>query len=54
MKVADRAEVLSCFKAINSPYLFQSLMKFIQDINQEFLSILLCLFHKRWVEIAKS
>lgn len=54
MNVADRAEVLSYFEAINATYLFQSLMKFIQDINQEFLSILLCLFHKRWVEVAKS
>lgn len=48
------AEGLSCFKTINSTYLFQGFMKFIQDINQEFLSILLCLFHKCWVELAKS
>lgn len=50
MKVAHKAEGLSYFKAINSTYLFQRFMKFVQDINQEFLSILLCLLRKCWVE----
>lgn len=54
MTIADRVESLPYFKAISSTYLFQSFMKFIQDINQEFLSILLCLFHECWVEVAKS
>lgn len=53
MQVADGAEGLPYVKAIHSTDLFQRLVKLVQDMNQEFLGVLLGLFHKRRVEVAK-
>lgn len=54
MKGASGAKGLSSVKAIHSTHLFQRFVKLIQDVNQELLGILLCLFHEGRVEVAKS